>query len=326
MFSVIIPSYNRAHSICETLDSVIAQTYRPIEIIIVDDGSVDATSDTVLQWKELTLQTGETAGQLSLKYIKQDNAGAPAARNRGLKEVSGDYIQFLDSDDRLHPDRFSILAQAFEQQNADFIQTSIEWFDPETGETTKTLWARPDESPVDLVLNGEFWANTLRAAISSDLAKRVGPWKEQMTCFEDREYMERAVLQANHPIALRPVLGYLARGEGLHVSSRHTTFQGREWRIYSERQLVEQVLLRDDLSAEIKSILASRIYRLGCRSNVSGWSAYGRQCAEIGDMLKADLDHFAKIKRRLAYMGRVGGWIYFCLDRPKRAVKNLRHK
>lgn len=326
MFSVIIPSYNRAHSIGDTLDSVVAQTYRPIEIIIVDDGSKDATTEIIAQWNEDNIQVEQASNRLSLKYIKQENAGAAAARNRGLKEVAGEYIQFLDSDDRLHPDRLTILAQAFEQQHADFIQTSIEWFDPETQQCTHTLWARPDENQVHLVLNGQFWANTLRAAIRSDLAARIGPWKEQMTCFEDREYMERAVMQARNPIALRPILGYLARGAGNHVSSQHKTFEGRQWRIYSESQLVDHVLARSDLDAKIISEFASRIYRIGCRSNVSGWSAYGRQCADIGDRLGAQLNNFAKLKRLLARMGRVGGWIYFCLDQPKQAFRSKLNK
>lgn len=307
MFSVIIPTYNRAHSIGATLDSVKAQSYRPIEIILVDDGSSDETEAVVTHWSS---EVCNQESKITLRYCKQVNAGAPAARNRGLREFNGDYLQFLDSDDRLHPQRFQRLAEAFEQQKADFIQTSIEWFDPATNQAVNTLWARPDESQVHLVLNGQFWANTLRGALRRELAERIGPWTEQMTCFEDREYMERAVMQAKKPIALKPILGYLARGEGAHVSNQHTTYEGRRWRIFSERKLVEQVLLRNDLDEAIRSTLASRIYRVGCRSAEKGWYAYAQECAEIGDCLNVHLSLFARIKRAFCRMDALGAHCY----------------
>lgn len=338
MYSVIIPTYNRAHSICYTLDSVKAQTYRPIEIIVVDDGSNDDTETVVQDWKlnncrsvsqldgESVSQPSEDSSrnltdspnhrlsdspnQLKLLYVKQENAGAPAARNRGLQKISGDYVQFLDSDDKLHPDRLKMLADAFENQNADFIQTSIEWFDPETGKTVNTLWARPWANQVHLVLNGEFWANTLRGALRRDLVDRIGPWETQMTCFEDREYMERAVLQAKNPIALKPILGYLARGKGMHVSNKHRSYEGRRWRIYSERRLIEQVLQRNDLGDDIKLTLASRIYRVGCRSAASGWHNYAKECVEIGDLLDSKLDFKPWLKRLLCKLNFVGGYLY----------------
>ncbi|MGJ8638549.1 MAG: glycosyltransferase family 2 protein [Opitutaceae bacterium] len=326
MFSVIIPTYNRADTICESLDSVVAQTYRPIEIIVVDDGSTDDTETVIEKWSTLLDLNNQESTQkiekranapqqtapLSLRYVKQENGGAPSARNRGIKELGNDskFVQFLDSDDRLHPERFAILARAFEEQNADFIQTSIEWFDPESGETVNKLKARPNADQVELVLQGDFWANTLRGALRKDLVENIGQWSVQMTCFQDRDYMERAVMQAKNPIALEPILGYLARGAGMHVSNIHRTYEGRQWRIYSERRLVEQVLQRNDLNEPIKAILASRIFRIGCRSAVSGWYDYARECADIGDMLQVKHSTFAKFKRKFCRMGAVGAFLY----------------
>lgn len=97
LVSVIIPTYNRAHFLVEAMDSVWEQTYRPIELIVVDDGSTDNTQQVVDEWSKKCAEDD----QFELRYIYQENKGAPAARNLGLIESSGEYIQFLDSDDSL---------------------------------------------------------------------------------------------------------------------------------------------------------------------------------------------------------------------------------
>lgn len=91
LVSVIIPSYNRGYIIAETIESVLAQTYGKIEIIVVDDGSTDDTRSVV-----------ESYGD-KVHYIYQTNAGCPAARNVGLAAARGEFIALLDSDDRWYP-------------------------------------------------------------------------------------------------------------------------------------------------------------------------------------------------------------------------------
>ena len=95
LVSVVIPTYNRARTIMPAVESAMGQTYRDLEIIIVDDGSTDDTMEVL---KPL-------AGRIVL--IRQDNAGPSAARNRGVVEAKGDIIAFLDSDDHWLPDKIS---------------------------------------------------------------------------------------------------------------------------------------------------------------------------------------------------------------------------
>jgi glycosyltransferase involved in cell wall biosynthesis len=90
LVSVIIPTYNRAHYVTETIQSVLDQSYQDFEIIVVDDGSTDNTREVIASFKEPRL-----------KYLFQENQGVCAARNNGINASEGEYIKFLDSDDVL---------------------------------------------------------------------------------------------------------------------------------------------------------------------------------------------------------------------------------
>ena len=96
LVSVIIPVYNAEKFIIETLDSVFAQTYRPIEIIVVDDGSTDKTAKILKGCQ--TDKINESSG-INLTCMYQQNSGPSKARNTGIKTAKGEYIAFLDADD-----------------------------------------------------------------------------------------------------------------------------------------------------------------------------------------------------------------------------------
>lgn len=105
LISVIIPVYNRPIMLREAVMSVLKQTYRPIEIIIIDDGSTD---DTVNISKQLALEHKE------IRVFHQKNQGPGVAREHGRLQAKGDFIQYLDSDDLLLPNKFSNQVSALE--------------------------------------------------------------------------------------------------------------------------------------------------------------------------------------------------------------------
>jgi glycosyltransferase involved in cell wall biosynthesis len=88
--SVVIPCYNQAHYLPEAIDSVLAQTYRPLELIVVDDGATDSTFEVAAAYREV-------------RCVRQRNQGLSAARNAGLAASGGEYVVSLDADDRLLP-------------------------------------------------------------------------------------------------------------------------------------------------------------------------------------------------------------------------------
>ena len=104
MISIIIPLYNAARFIAETLQSVQAQTYTDWECIVVDDGSTDNGAEIVQRIAQADMR---------IRYVYQSNAGPSAARNHGLRLAKGDYIQFLDADDWFPPQRFENMLAAY---------------------------------------------------------------------------------------------------------------------------------------------------------------------------------------------------------------------
>ena len=92
MFSVIIPLYNKEKSVSSTLQSVLNQTFKKFEVIVVDDGSTDGSYDVVKQFKDERI-----------RLIQKENGGVSSARNRGIQETKYDHVAFLDADDVWEP-------------------------------------------------------------------------------------------------------------------------------------------------------------------------------------------------------------------------------
>lgn len=92
--SVVLPTYNRANTIKKSIDSILGQSFKDFELIIIDDGSTDNTKNLIEEYKDNRI-----------KYFYQKNSGACSARNYGIKMAQGDYIAFIDSDDIWHEDK-----------------------------------------------------------------------------------------------------------------------------------------------------------------------------------------------------------------------------
>lgn len=118
-FSIVIPTYNRAGLIGYTLDSITAQQDADFEVLVVDDGSKDLTAEVVKPF----------LADERFQYLPKENGERGVARNYGLAHARGDYVLFLDSDDRLHPNHLSTLRNAIATQTTlpDFIATKYDF-------------------------------------------------------------------------------------------------------------------------------------------------------------------------------------------------------
>lgn len=115
--SVVIPTYNRKKYIKRAIDSVVHQSYKPFEIIVIDDGSTDGTYELIKQ--------SYSSSQISLK--KQKNKGVSAARNKGVKLANGDWIAFLDSDDEWFENKLELQVREIKKSKTFICHTNEIW-------------------------------------------------------------------------------------------------------------------------------------------------------------------------------------------------------
>lgn len=135
LVSVIIPSYNRGSLILRSVYSVLNQSYKNIELILVDDCSTDNTENVIKKIKD---------GRI--KYIKlEKNSGACVARNRGINEARGEYIAFNDSDDIWHEDKIEKQIDFLIRNNADVVSCAMKVFDEEKN---KMMYVFPNKSKI----------------------------------------------------------------------------------------------------------------------------------------------------------------------------------
>ena len=180
---MVIPTYNRARLLVEALESVKAQTYRPIEIVVVDDGSADETAGVLREW---SAAAADEVG-LSCEYRRQDNRGAPAARNAALGLVRGEFIQYLDSDDTLGAGKVEAQVDALAGR-PDWDIVAGESYELESGARAEPL------IPLTRLEGLRRCITSWTLAVNNPLFRRsacdrLGPWDERMRCFEDASYM-----------------------------------------------------------------------------------------------------------------------------------------
>jgi glycosyltransferase involved in cell wall biosynthesis len=184
LVSVIIPTYNRAHSVVEAIRSVKNQSYPAVQLIIIDDGSEDNTAEIVAQFEDV-------------EYYFQANRGQGAARNLGLKYAKGEYVASLDSDDIWQPEFLSESVRCLEKHDLDFV--FLNWTSSDGKETFLDFWKRNEKWRKFSAERDEDWqlidAKQLRrlflficpAPTSSFLMRRssLKLWNEEVIAADD---------------------------------------------------------------------------------------------------------------------------------------------
>ena len=191
LVSILIPAYNTDKWISATIESALNQTWNKKEIIIVDDGSTDNT-----------LQIARRFESKLVKVVTQENSGAASARNKAFKFAQGDYIQWLDADDLLAPDKISLQMQRSEVEANELMFFTAAWarfyFRPGSAIFyPDSLWC--DLQPVEwLVSKFEkgVWMNPITWLVSRKLSELTGPWDERLSLDDDGEYVSRLVAQS----------------------------------------------------------------------------------------------------------------------------------
>jgi glycosyltransferase involved in cell wall biosynthesis len=184
--SVLIPAHNAERWVAHSIQSVLAQDWPKIELIVVDDGSRDDT-----------LAVARRFESKHVKVVTQGNQGAAAARNRALSLAQGDYVQWLDADDLLAPDKISKQLEQEHIPPSVLLSSTFGLFfsRPETAVFTPTLlWQ--DFSPADWITTkfaNNLWMSNAVWLVSRQLTEVAGPWNEALSLDDDGEYFCRVV-------------------------------------------------------------------------------------------------------------------------------------
>ena len=242
--SVIIPTYNRKNTLPRAVESVLNQTYKPIEIIIVDDGSTDGTKEWFSEMYPL------------VHYIYQVNSGVSSARNTGINSARGDWIALLDSDDEWLPDKLELQVKLL-QNNAElrFCHTNEIWI---------RNGVRINQRKKHQKYGGNIFKKCLdicRISPSSSLfhtsvIKDVGRFDESLDVCEDYDLWLR--ITAKYPVLFldQPLI----KKFGGHTDQLSRVFGGIEqYRIRSLEKILTSKSLSGSQSEAAKDMLSHKL-------------------------------------------------------------------
>jgi glycosyltransferase involved in cell wall biosynthesis len=258
LVSAIIPTYNRATLVSDAIDSVLAQTYPHLEVIVVDDGSTDGTLDVLTRYGD------------RIQVISQPNAGPGAARNRGMLAAQGEMIAFLDSDDLWLPQKIARQVHLMQQlgeaapcclsnismqwKNRESTSFDVAWLNPAVAEG---VWYNPDE-----VLATRFVLFNQGVVIRREALKELGGFDESFRLLEDYDLALRLSLCGNWAFIRDPLA--IWRENGTSSLSRDAARDDLHWQALLVKILEKQLhqlnpcneheLLRKRLNQEIKRL------------------------------------------------------------------------
>ncbi|MEQ9219048.1 MAG: glycosyltransferase family 2 protein [Cyclobacteriaceae bacterium] len=251
--SVIIPVYNAAEFLAETLDSVLSQTYKNLEIICVNDGSTDRSLSVLKKYQD------------KIRIIDQENQGQCIAANKGLQAASGDYIRFLDADDLMNKEHISL--QVGRLKGKSDALASCEWgrfydgnsesatFNPEPvwKDLKSKEWITEALKQENEMMPGWLWL------IPRPLLDKAGGWDERLSLNNDFEFSMRLLLHANEVIFTPGARIYYRSGlaNNLAASASENAFRAA----ILSTELGFEHLEKIKKSEEVRQLYANRLQK-----------------------------------------------------------------
>lgn len=247
LVSVIVPSYNYGSFISETVQSLLSQTYKNWECIIIDDGSTDNTKDVVLDFARQDER---------IKYIYQNNQGLSAARNTGLSNSQGEFIQFLDADDLIESKKLEIQVEFLNKnKEVDLVYGSVRYFKSDS--PSERLYSMSDsDAPWMPEISGsgksiceKLIEGNIMAVSSPLLRKRmtdlIGSFDLQLGMFADWDYWIRCAVAGMN-------FQFLSNNETLALVRIHPISMTQNiGKYYFEKKRVRQKISKYPLGKEI---------------------------------------------------------------------------
>jgi len=251
LVSVIIPTFNRAHFLKQAIESALSQTYPSVEIIVVDDGSSDQTPQVVEPYLD------------RVQYIRQENSGIAAARNRGLQAAHGTYINFLDDDDLFRPEKLAHQVAVLENRpEVGLVHCRYEYIDQD-GQLHSRVGPMPEGDARARLLRRQF-VRASAALIRRSWLDKVGPFNEKLSLASEHEMLLRIAL-AGSPFACvqQHLCAYrVQRGQKLErlVQSESEFLQVIEWGFQQPGLPAELKMMRKECLAGWHFFFSLRYY------------------------------------------------------------------
>jgi glycosyltransferase involved in cell wall biosynthesis len=317
--SVVIPTYNRADKICPTIESVLAQTLRDLEVIVIDDGSTDDTG------RVLNATFGER-----VRYYAQPNQGASVARNQGIERARGRWIAFLDSDDRWEKDKLEWQLNAVKRFGPECggCYTDTRFFNYPENRTMFELAEKNYRHKCEMGVNHEVLRLLVRPGgagmvvclssflIRTDVARSEGGFDPKLLYSQDSEYMFRLAMRTGFCYVNRPLVWF----DRSPAELRHVGVSA-EWNKMEFFLKDSQIRLEGLLRLDNRLPIAVRgIVREQLRDIHSGWVNW---YLERGDFSKARKAALQAVRTDLTF-NVAAKWLLTHLH-PQLALRTVRH-
>jgi len=273
--SVIIPTYNRAEMLPRAIDSVLSQTFRNFELIVVDDGSTDRTADALAAYQDRVI------------LLTRPHRGVSAARNQGLTAARGEFIAFLDSDDYWLPEKLTVQVDFFRQHPRSFIcQTEEVWYRRGQRVNPGKKHAKP---------SGDIFLSSLELCLVSpsavmirkELFDRVGVFDESLPACEDYDLWLR--IAARYPV-YRLDEPLVVKTGGHYDQLSRTTPALDKYRVQAILKLLRSGTLSipQAKAARVELIHKATIYGQGCLKR--GRTREGHEYLELAAWARQESD------------------------------------
>lgn len=247
LVSVIIPTHDRARLLPEAVRSVFEQDHRPLEVVVVDDGSTDDTAEV------LERLAAEAPHGAALRWLRQPQRGAPAARNAGLRACRGEFILHLDSDDVLLPGKLGQSVRVmFDRAEVDLVCSAALLGDGQ--QVLQPPSVDLDPSPATVALRN---LQTSMPLFRRRVLVAAGPWRETLACSQEWEFHTRALTHVRAAVNLFDPLYRLRFMAADRISHRRGLPSAIHARLEAREAVAGTVLAHGHRSREVIEHLAN---------------------------------------------------------------------
>lgn len=299
--AVVIPCYNAGGFIGETIRSALEQTARPLEVIVVDDGSTDQSA-----------AVAEAFGP-PVRVIRQANQGESVARNRGIDEARGEWVAFLDADDVWKPHKLERQLAAAEP-DVIAVHTDLFYLGSRTGELRIRERFGEDRYRIEKLAVSNAFVNPSAVIVRRECSPRFPEWTRMA---EDQIYCLELARRGRIVLVEEPLTGYRIHPQSQSQSRQHMAVI--DW----HRSIADWLSRQDDVPEEsrraIQSAWAEKIVQSldHCR-RVRNWEHY-RQIREHLELLRGTAAADAALRRRV-----LPPWMYSVMDAARKPARSVR--